>query len=415
MLKKLLAMFLSIFVVFSLTSCSLISHERPSPAPSSPPAESIPSDGMKSSAPSASSQNHFDENEFPQPVNLHAYEKLTKLQALVYDHIKDAVMSLSENTEDLGKDVEMADVDAAFIAFLNDNPSCFWLNKSFTLKSSALTKYIALEYTVENSEQLKTQQTELLAKLSEAQALINSGMSSFEKELVLHDWMLSSITYSQEAASDSDGKFPETYTAYGALVTKSAVCEGYSRAMQLLLHMVGIDNYLIYGEVDNNSHMWNIVEIDGEKYHLDSTWDDPQTNDGRKKITHSYFNVTDELISKSHSKFDPQNCNSTSANYFAMNNLLFSQYDEAVKEELKKAVFNAAKAESKYMEFAFSNGTIYSHAYDSLFENDEMFKIINEALKDVEDTKINSNKLSFSTKDTNTNIITIEFSFEEEE
>lgn len=63
---------------------------------------------------------------------------------------------------------------------------------------------------------------------------------------------------------------------------------------------------------NNIPHAWNIVNIDGEPYHLDATWDM-----GNK---HDYFNLTDELINLEHKAYgNMPKCRSKKANFYVQN------------------------------------------------------------------------------------------------
>mgnify|MGYP006954259698 FL=1 len=50
---------------------------------------------------------------------------------------------------------------------------------------------------------------------------------------------------------------PMAHSAYGALVNKSAVCEGYAKAYKLLLDEMGIENDSVFNDV----HAWNNPQI----------------------------------------------------------------------------------------------------------------------------------------------------------
>lgn len=58
-------------------------------------------------------------------------------------------------------------------------------------------------------------------------------------------------------------------TAYGALVTGSAVGEGYAMAYKALCDELGIECYVVVGTHDGSPHAWNIVALDGHYYHID--------------------------------------------------------------------------------------------------------------------------------------------------
>ncbi len=85
----------------------------------------------------------------------------------------------------------------------------------------------------------------------------------------------------------------ESYTIYGALIEKSAVCEGYARSAQLIFDLCGIDSYFVTGDTPQGGHAWNLVKVDGEYYQLDITWND---SDYQKNM---YFLVTDSTMSLS--------------------------------------------------------------------------------------------------------------------
>ena len=86
----------------------------------------------------------------------------------------------------------------------------------------------------------------------------------------------------------------QAFTAYGALIGGSAVCEGYSRAMLLLAGYAGLPSVLIRGVSDGVAHMWNGIRIDGNWYHLDVTWCDST------KLIYNYFNLDDQRIKLTH-------------------------------------------------------------------------------------------------------------------
>lgn len=160
-----------------------------------------------------------------------------------------------------------------------------------------------------------------IAKADEIIAnLIKPGMSDFQKELVLHDYVVLHTVYDYKnyinnTITDDDG------SAYGVLINGTAVCQGYAEAMNLLLNKVGIESQVVigsaYGVHGWEGHAWNIVLIDGSYYHLDTTFDDPLGNDGDDEVAmHNYFNVTDAKISLDH-KWDKSYpiCNTSKNTY----------------------------------------------------------------------------------------------------
>jgi len=60
-------------------------------------------------------------------------------------------------------------------------------------------------------------------------------------------------------------------SVYAALVEKSADSEGFAYAYVELCKQLGVDCRMIYGQRKWQEHCWNIVRIDNEYYHVDSS------------------------------------------------------------------------------------------------------------------------------------------------
>lgn len=109
--------------------------------------------------------------------------------------------------------------------------------------------------------------------------IISSDMSDYDKELAVHNYMTDNIGYDETALgrTEADAGAPTSATPYGALVLDTAICYGYSTTFQLLMDMLGIECLTVDGTIEdtNRAHSWNMVNLDGDWYHVDVTWDDP--------------------------------------------------------------------------------------------------------------------------------------------
>lgn len=148
--------------------------------------------------------------------------------------------------------------------------------------------------------------------------IIEEDMTDYEKELAIHDYIVCNCKYGY-----TDYSKEYAYRAYGALVQKTAVCNGYAEAMALLLDCVGIENEIVTGTADGELHAWNRVCLDGKWYQVDATWDDPIPDRGYN-AAHIFFNVTDDIMGVSHewNKEDYVACDSVAYNYFHKSNLV---------------------------------------------------------------------------------------------
>lgn len=153
-------------------------------------------------------------------------------------------------------------------------------------------------------------------------SVIKSGMSDYDKEIALHDYLVNNCVY--DYTNLVNNSVPDdSFTAYGALLKGTAVCEGYAEAMYRLLNKASVNSLIVTGTADNTPHAWNLAYINGQYYQLDATFDDPVSSNGNV-LSYNYFNITDAQISKDHSwnASDYPKCTSTSANYFVHNNLV---------------------------------------------------------------------------------------------
>ncbi len=128
--------------------------------------------------------------------------------------------------------------------------------------------------------------------MKQAKAIVSSiiqvGMDDHEKVKAIHDYIVKHVSY------DTSYK---AYTAYEALVNRSAVCQGYALLTYQLLKEAGIENHFVTGTGDGQPHAWNLVKIENKWYHLDTAFDDP-VPDEQGRVTYSYFNLSDEQIAE---------------------------------------------------------------------------------------------------------------------
>ena len=133
---------------------------------------------------------------------------------------------------------------------------------------AAKTLRVRYTTTLEMIEQKRNITTKALEIVAET---IKPGMSDYEIAKALHDYIVLNCAYGFSQVS----YFPKvTYSGYFALLTGSGVCTDYASGYKVLMDTAGIPCEI----VTNATHAWNIVQIDGEWYHVDTTWDDPTPN-----------------------------------------------------------------------------------------------------------------------------------------
>lgn len=201
--------------------------------------------------------------------------------------------------------------------------------KKVTITVKQSVNYYAMQAYLQNSpipdSEPKAQKLyEVIKTILDTQ--ISAGMSDYDKELALHDYLITHCKYSEDISQPAGS---DIYRAYGALVNQDAVCNGYAEALQLLFQCAGIQSEFVVGTADGVDHAWNLVEIDEKWYHLDATWDDPLPDQGEETL-HPYFNVPDEIIGQSHTwnKEDYPIADSMTENFYVKENAYFSNFDD---------------------------------------------------------------------------------------
>ena len=281
-----------------------------------------------------------------------------------YAAVKDGMLNydstLTLNIQNYDKNTYNLDVVKKI---LKDNPALQGNFTKYSMKVSHSLFFSKLTFTFAYNESKQTIQNKEKAIQNKVNEIVskvtNKNMKDYEKEVALHDYIVNNTKYDSRL---STGNMPkESFTAYGVLIKGVGVCQGYTEAMDRLLKACGIESTMVTGYANNGTgwigHAWNIVKIGGKYYHLDTTWDDPIMSDGSNRIRYSYFNITDEQISKNH-KWDKNNyptCNSTD---YAFENLNVTEKDSKgntttitksyteFNSAVKKALINKAASAS---------------------------------------------------------------------
>ena len=120
--------------------------------------------------------------------------------------------------------------------------------------------------------------------------IITDGMSAYEKELAIYDWMVDNIGQGSGHIISMPGQNSESFTPRDVLLNHNAVCVGYATTFRLLANMEGMEVHIVH----NDYHSWDMVKLDdGEWYQLDIYSD----VNGSK---YRNFNMTDEQARNGH-------------------------------------------------------------------------------------------------------------------
>ncbi len=331
---------------------------------------------------------------------LYGYDYLTDDKVKeIYSVISDFANRTDDRAKEVFVDGSVTDkmISQAECAFLNDNPEIFWLDSTFSYYELDGHTYIRLKYTMDIDSRTKASQ-QLNETVENIISKMPGNLDQLQKELYIHDYLVDNCEYDDDAAEDDDYR-NSAFNAYGALVKGRAVCEGYTRAFNLLCKKLDIDCTNILGEGENEAHIWNAVNIGGEWYQIDVTWDDTGASESESDyITrYLYFNVSEATMCKDHkigalydevtdevyentdenlNVFVPK-CTAEDYNYYNYYSVELKDLEDA--DDVIYAIADAAKKEEKCVYIKLDENLNYDDTADQMINDGYIADWINSA------------------------------------
>ena len=192
--------------------------------------------------------------------------------------------------------------------------------------------------------QLTQQEKELYEK---ALDIVNTAKaetdSPIELEAWLNRWLSQNVIYQDEEESSSENELPRHWTAFGAIMDKKANCQGFTDAFYLLASLCDFNVRYQFGFGENAGHVWNVIELDGQWYYIDTTWNN---NDGKlKDASYAYFNyVEGDIPEQQYYEFaktaDTASESNEQFDYYSLNNSMFETTQKAASYAISQKLKN---------------------------------------------------------------------------
>ena len=272
----------------------------------------------------------------------YARSKLSAAEQIWYDDIEEILgnyqLQIALSKEGLEAGLTEENIDRIFQCVLNDHPELFYVD------GYSYTKYTryGLEDEIDSIEfsgrYSMEQETAALRRIQIQKAVgrilagIDSDAEAYEKVKYVYDTLIRETDYQLDA--------PDNQNIYSVFVNHLSVCQGYAKATQYLLNRLGVECVLVLGTVNNGEgHAWNLVNVDGDYYYVDTTWGDASYQPGddgtsatftKPEINYDYLNVTTAELVRTHTiggEVPMPVCSATAANYYVMEGALFTEYD----------------------------------------------------------------------------------------
>ena len=231
-----------------------------------------------------------------QPATLAEDDNNIQAAQTMVERVANAVKNHTETAEKVNiKDLNLdKDLVLSTLADLNarveggeaiSKLSCYYS------RDTGLAVAIGLEYCT--AQDVAAMQVKLDQLVEQANTLCQTDL---EKVFYVHEWLVQNIAYDREHLSDG---VQDDHNLRGALLEGTAVCDGYAKTYALTLRKLGITGVLVTSK--DIGHAWNMVELDGNWYQVDCTWDDPV--DGSDQLgycMHKHLLCTTEEMNTNH-------------------------------------------------------------------------------------------------------------------
>ncbi|SEM87919.1 Transglutaminase-like superfamily protein [Paenisporosarcina quisquiliarum] len=236
-----------------------------------------------------------------------------------YDNIVKSLLNAETNTTFNASKISYKDIGKIVNQALANNPSISYYNGLTASSNGTINfKYKADRKVILEKNKKVNMEVDRIIKEN-----IRKGMSDLDKVKSIHDYLVLSVAYDYDNFLKNNVS-DDSYEAYGALINKIAVCDGYTKSMALILNKVGVQTIQVTGIANGGNHSWNMVKIDGQYYHVDTTWDDPVPNKPGS-VHYNYFLKNTKQLKVNHQWDETTYPVATSSkfNYFHnMNNMV---------------------------------------------------------------------------------------------
>ncbi len=228
----------------------------------------------------------------------------------------------------------------------NEHIDCYHISNGYQYyyNSSYITALLlTYNYTAEEFEELNAEIVTVSNYL--LRDLNTSTISQAEKALLVHDRLVAWTEYDYLNLKNKSLP-PTVYSILGPFIYRSAVCAGYAKAYMHLMRILGFE--CSYVNSDLNNHAWAMLTVDGEKYFVDCSNDDP--------VWDIYGRVRHTNFLKSAAKF------ATISNHKPDENGDFDYTQEPTS-----TIYDDYYWDSVNAEFQFVNGKFYYVHLDDIY------------------------------------------------
>lgn len=310
----------------------------------------------------------------------YAYSMLPESEQVLYLEIRDALVQFEEDVK--LSSCDKSEISHAFQCVLNDHPEIFYVDgytyTEYTLGD--ILKKITFTGTYRyNQDEIRSRQIEIESYVNQCLAGVPDNADDYTKVKYVYEYLIHHTEYDATAADNQN--------ICSVFIEGRSVCQGYAKATQYLLDRMGIFSTLVLGRVVNGEgHAWNLVQIDGKYYYVDTTWGDASyqavggaadyPGERIPTINYDYLCVSTEQMNLTHTLenvVELPECISMEDNYYVREGLYFTEWDE---ERIARIFEEEYEKGSAYVTLKCAGYDVYRQMQEALIEKQEIFRYL---------------------------------------
>lgn len=312
-----------------------------------------------------------------------AYESLDAQEQIWYGEIAQALGEMADTVklsgEPLAQGLDEQDIDKIFQCVMVDHPEIFYTTGYTYTKYTRGEQTIGIDFAgnYEITKEEAAERAEAIRTVAEQWlAEIPTELSAYEKVKAVYEKIIFSTEYDLNAADNQN--------IASVFLGGASVCQGYAKATQYLLNRLGVLCTLVQGTVDTGeAHAWNLVQVDGDYYYVDTTWGDAsyRMEDGSEgsnlsEINYDYLCVTTQDLLRTHrieGVVPMPECTATAANYYVQEGTYVTTYDPEQLQQIFDRTQENGRAD---VTLKCADETCYEEISHALIEEQEIFSYL---------------------------------------
>ncbi len=321
-----------------------------------------------------------------------AYSELSESCQNCYREIYAILYDMLDHVELTSTDPD--EIDLAFRAVMVDHPEIFYV-KGYSIgkymSGNTLRKIVFSGSYTHTPDEVATKREEVEAYVDKVIAGCPEGADDYGKIKYVYEYLIRHNEYITESENNQN--------ILSVVEKGETVCQGYTKAMQLILNRMDVFCTLVNGQAcgrngvpDANElsnaantewggHVWNIVKCNGMFYNVDVTWGDAvitlQNDDGSLsrdiEVNYEFFLVDDASLLETHEPkpvVSMPKCNSMEDNYYHHEGLYFTDIDP---DQFTRAFESAYASGETYMFLKAASPEVFSKMEKHLFNDQRIF------------------------------------------